>query len=420
MPDFKHNKTLYLCYFGLLEPLVQTQVLPYLREIRDGGIKISLLTFEQEPSRRWSAEKIAAEKKKLSDEGIEWDFLTYHKYPTAPATFYDVLCGAWYAWKKIRRDKIDVIHGRVHTPTMMAVIAKKLSFRKVKVLFDIRGFLPEEYIEGGIWKPEGLLFKVVKNAERWLFNESDGFVILTEKARHILFPQASENGFDDKGRPVEVIPCCVDTERFEAVDERTRQEMRQKLGVESRRVIAYVGSFGSNWYMPNELADLLGVAKRQKDETFALILTQTSPDLIRPLLESRGYTDKDYLITKVLPAEIPVYLSAADLAVSFIKPCYSKLASSPTKNAEYLACGLPMITNSGVGDTAEFTREDNVGFVIDEFNTENYEKALVEVEKLMQNKEELVIRCKESAKKRFDLKAIGGVRYLKVYRALLK
>jgi len=31
-------KTLYICYFGLREPLVQTQVLPYLREIGKGGV----------------------------------------------------------------------------------------------------------------------------------------------------------------------------------------------------------------------------------------------------------------------------------------------------------------------------------------------------------------------------------------------
>jgi hypothetical protein len=29
------TRTLYICYFGVREPLVQTQVLPYLREIGD-------------------------------------------------------------------------------------------------------------------------------------------------------------------------------------------------------------------------------------------------------------------------------------------------------------------------------------------------------------------------------------------------
>jgi len=30
-------RTLYLCYFGLREPLVQTQVLPYLRQLSRSG-----------------------------------------------------------------------------------------------------------------------------------------------------------------------------------------------------------------------------------------------------------------------------------------------------------------------------------------------------------------------------------------------
>lgn len=413
--------TLYLCYFGLREPLVQSQVLQYLREIKKGGIKVSLLTFETEPEKNWTQEQINEMRSQLASEGIDWDFLTYHKRPSAPATLYDVFCGAIYTWRKVRKEKIDVLHGRVHIPTMMALLAKKFSFgKKPKVLFDIRGFLPEEYTEGGNWTPDGKLFRAVKRVEKWLLRDSDGFVVLTEKARDILFPDSKETGFDSKNRPVEVIPCCVDVEKFAAVDAAAGTEMRKRLNVENRRVIVYVGSFGSKWYLPDETADLLGEAKKQRPETYAMILTQTSPDFIKPLLEAKGFTEKDYFIQKVAPSEIPKYLSAADAAISFIKPCYSKLASSPTKNAEYLACGLPMITNSGVGDTAEFTRDDQVGYVLDEFNTESYRTALSEIEKLSINKPELAAKCKDSAKNRFDLATVGGERYRRIYQRLLK
>ena len=43
------QKTLYICYFGVREPLVQTQVIPYLRELKKDGYEISLLTFESRP-----------------------------------------------------------------------------------------------------------------------------------------------------------------------------------------------------------------------------------------------------------------------------------------------------------------------------------------------------------------------------------
>ncbi len=104
------------------------------------------------------------------------------------------------------------------------------SRRKPKLLFDIRGFLAEEYTEGGTWKPNGRLYHAVKRAEGWLLKESDAFVVLTEKAREILFPESKGTGFDKLGRPVEVIPCCVDLKRFEAVDGNSRREMRRKLG----------------------------------------------------------------------------------------------------------------------------------------------------------------------------------------------
>ncbi len=75
-------RTLYLCYFGLREPLVQTQVLPYLRQIRQGGIKISLLNFEPNPKEKWTREEIKTEREKLADEEIDWHFLPYqNRFP---------------------------------------------------------------------------------------------------------------------------------------------------------------------------------------------------------------------------------------------------------------------------------------------------------------------------------------------------
>ncbi len=137
----KNIHTLYLCYFGMREPLVQTQVLPYLRQIRNGGIKVSLLTFEPNPKEKWTTEEIESERKKLADEGIDWHFLTYHKRPSVPATLYDVLCGVYFTWKFIRREKVDILHARVQLPTLIGALARKFSRTKPKLIFDIRKLL---------------------------------------------------------------------------------------------------------------------------------------------------------------------------------------------------------------------------------------------------------------------------------------
>jgi glycosyltransferase involved in cell wall biosynthesis len=413
------GKAIYICYFGLREPLVQTQVLPYIRQVRDGGMRMSILTFEADPKTNWSEEEIKKEKQKLADEEIDWHFLTYHKTPTVPATFYDVLSGAFFTWRFIRRESPDIIHSRVHVPALMGAIAKKFSRKKPKLLFDIRGFFPEEYTDAGRWKEGGKLYRAVKRVEKWLLKESDGFVVLTEKGREILFPESQETGFDKLGRPVEVIPCCVDLSKFEKIGKETRDKFRKKLNIENRRVITYVGSFGG-WYLTKETADFFGTAKKENDDVFALILTQSDPEEIKNLLTERGFKEHDFLVTKVLPQVIPSYLSAADMALSFIKPCYSKQASSPTKNAEYFAMGVPTIVNSGVGDTAKMTLADGTGVVINEFNEEIYRQSYLDIEKMLENREEIAEVCKESAVKRFDLEKVGGKRYRRIYQRLLK
>lgn len=415
----KLNKSaLYLCYFGLREPLVQTQVLPYIRQVGAGGVKMSLLTFETNPQETWTAEQIQIEKEKLAREGIDWHFLTYHKTPTVPATVFDVFNGAFFVRKFIRRARPDIIHGRVHVPVLMGAIGRKFAGKKPKLLFDIRGFFPEEYTDAGRWKKDGWLYRAVKKVERWLLKESDGFVILTERGRDILFPGSRESGFDADGRPVEVVPCCVDFSGFDKMPDETRAEIRSKLNLEDRYVIIYVGSFGG-WYMTDEMIDFFAAARKHNPRAFALILTQREREKVAELLKAKGFTDDDFLVASVAPGEIPAYLSGADVALSFIEACYSKQASSPTKIAEYLAGGLPVILNGGVGDLDELIETDKVGIVIKDFSEESYLQSLKEVDDLRQD-ETLPERCRQSAKNRFDLADVGGKRYRTLYEKLLK
>lgn len=412
------NHALYLCYFGLREPLVQTQVLPYLREINKiDGLKLVLLTFEPNPNKTWTKFEIEQEKKKLDSEGIEWHFLTYHKRPSLIATGFDILNGAFFAWKLARKRDISIFHGRVHVPALMGWLAIKFLRRKPKLLFDIRGFFPEEYVDAGIWKENGFTFNLLKSVERRLLRDADAFVTLTERARDILFPESKKSGFDKNNKPVEVIPCCVDLKKFNSLNNGMRTVKRRELGIENRFVIAYVGSFGG-YYMTCETADFLGAAKKRKPNTFALILTQSKPEMIEPLIKKQGFTEGDYIIQKVSPTEIPQFLSAADIALSFIKPSYSKLASSPTKNAEYLACGLPLVANKYVGDVFEQVINDNTGVIINSFSMGEFQNALTKIDELIESKD-IAERCRRSAKSRFDLETVAGKKYRRIYSLLL-
>jgi glycosyltransferase involved in cell wall biosynthesis len=110
-------------------------------------------------------------------------------------------------------------------------------------------------------------------------------------------------------------------------------------------------------------------------------------------------------------------LALADFAVCSIKPCLSKIASSPTKIGEYLAAGLPIVYNTGIGDLDELEGE-GVGVPVRAFRENDYDAATRQVMVLVEDREKTADRCRASAVRHFSLATVGIPRYLRLYAAL--
>jgi len=390
-------RSLYICYFGLREPLVQTQVLPYLRELVAGGVQMSLLTFEP---RRWDAAELEEWRERLRAGGIEWQMLPYHKRPTLPATLYDIARGAFRAASIARRERIDLFHARSHVGAAIGALAKKMT--GVPLIFDFRGFLAEEYVDRGNWRAGGILYRLTKAAERWLYRAADGVVVLTERAREMLGVAPV---------PLEVIPCCVDLKRFGTAE-------RAELGLAGRVVYVYTGALGG-YYLVNETAELLGAARAADPRTFALVLTQSAPAAMVEALQRAGFTPDDYRVLTVPPEDVPRYLLASDVALSLIETSYARRAASPTKFAEYLAAGLPVISTADVGDLDAQIEEHRVGVLLRALDRAALAEAVRAIGELRRDPE-LAARCRALARSHYDLQDVGGVRYRRLYEAVLR
>ena len=389
---------------------MQTQVVPYLRELAATGIDLTLLTFEpKKPG--WSSAERQLWRERLAKQGIRWISLRYHKFPSLPATVYDILLGNLASFCLVVKHRIDVIHARGHVPTAMALLPRRLGL--ANLIFDIRGFMPEEYVDAGVWPADGLLYRITKAVEHRLLVGSDAFVVLTSRAREILFPGSSTT--DSMGRPVEVIPCCVDMERFGEATLTVRDSVRKTLNVDGRHVLAYTGALGG-WYLSSEMAEFIALAHERDPKIFGLVLTQSGleAESFRRCLEHLGLSNGDYWLGAVPPNEVPNYLTAADFAFCFIKPGYSKMSSSPTKVGEFLASGLPVICNVGVGDIDELLLENRVGVLVDRFDRQSYSRALDALDELVSDVS-LHQRCRAVARQYLDLEAIGSKRYHSLY-----
>lgn len=406
-----HARSAYVCYFGLREPLVQTQVLPYLRAIAASGVEVTLLTFEP-ASPAWTQPALAEATHDLAAAGIGWQHRRYHGRPSLAATLVDVAVGARFVRRACRRGGVGLVHARGHVPALMGALGAP---RGTKLLFDDRGFMPEEYVDAGVWRAGGVVFRAMKAVERHLLRRADAVVVLTERARGVLAPQlaAREAG----APPVAVIPCCVDLAAFPLPTADDRAAAKQSLGLSGRTVALYLGS-SRGTYLLEELADFVMTLRDADPDTYLLALTPRDVTQVAGLLCACGLDRSGFSVRSVPPAEVARYAAAADVGLCFVRPTYAKAASSPTKVAEYLASGLPVVVTAGVGDLDAQVGGSGVGVLVHELDRADYRRAGAELRRLLDDPG-LAGRCRRTAEARFGLETVGAPRYRGLYDHLL-
>src|SRR6185437_6564695 len=104
---------------------------------------------------------------------------------------------------------------------------------------------------------------------------------------------------------------------------------------------------------------------------FLFISPNAKAEILR-LANKFNLDEKKIIVKEATRKEVPALLSLSKFAVFFIKPCYSKIASSPTKHGEIMAMGIPVISNAGVGDVKEIIEKYKSGFLINDFSDAAY------------------------------------------------
>lgn len=407
------RRVLYISYNGMLEPLGQSQVIPYLRELSKEGVRFTLLSFERsaafEPAGKAKCDALREE---LAEHGIEWHWLRYHQRPSVPATFYDVIAGVRYAQGLVKRNKIELVHARSHIPATMALALKRRF--AVKMIFDLRGLMAEEYVDAAHWQEGGVPYRLTKRMERRAFAASDGLVTLTER----IWPVIRDwPGLCGRTLAHEVIPCCADLNRFK-FDEDARASVRAELNLQDKLVVVYSGSIGG-WYSTAEMADFFATLLRVRPDAHFLCLTRGPHELIERLMLERKIGADKYSVRAVAPADVAKYLSASDAGIAFYKPSLSRLATSPVKVAEYLACGLPVIVNAGVGDCDALIASESIGALVRDFKEEEYTRAASAISESLTDERKTRQHTRAVAERLFDVRTLGRERYTRLYEKVV-
>ena len=356
----------------MADPLGQSQVLPYLRGLRRLGHHIHLVSFEK--ARRFEPVR-AALTAAIEEDGIVWHPLSYTKHPPVISAVWDLL----RLRARVRRLQLevgfDLVHCRSYLPSLVGLQMKRDS--SVRFLFDLRGFWADEKVEAGTWNLRNPLYRLVysffKAREAEFVAEADGVVSLTQAGRREIESWKAYN----LGRPrIAVIPCAADFDLFTVRGADERDQARAEIGIPADScVVAYLGSLGT-WYLLGEMLDWYAVMRRRQPRSRFLLVTHDNPDPVRKEAAARGIDPTEVIVVSASRMRVPYYLSAADLGLFFIRPTYSKRSSSPTKLGEYLAMGLPVVTNAGIGDVDRQVVDMGAGLIVSEFSTEAYERSI--------------------------------------------
>ncbi|MGH8773404.1 MAG: glycosyltransferase, partial [Burkholderiales bacterium] len=364
--------------------------------------KVHLLTFEPRLQYEWNEDEVTRQREQLSTQGIYWSCLPYHKSPSVPATAYDILAGARFAVQLVRREGLDVLHARAHVPMAMALLARR--FVRCRLVFDFRGLMADEYADAGVWTEQSPIFRAVKMIERAGFRRANQVIVLTQRMRDWLIHRQLK-----KADQIEVIPCCVDRARFERSRGDPIEITAQSVAADRFEVV-YAGSL-IGLYLVEEMGRFFTALKALRPDAFLRILSVTPSAPGAAALKRAGLNENDFKISSAAPGDVSAILKRARLGISFRKSAFSQIAASPTKIPEYLAAGLPIVSNQGIGDIDELLMSERVGVGVTDFDSESLANAVASALALAAEPG-IAERCREVAQRRFDLDTVGGARYL--------
>ena len=399
-------KALYIAYDGMTDPLGQSQVLSYLK-VLSSSYTFHLISFEKPDLFEKRKETIDAF---IEGYDIHWHPLPYHKSPPILSTIYD----NYLAWNKIKElyksHQFDIVHCRGYTLTGLGVKAKEQYGSKL--IFDMRGWWPDEKLESGLWsspiyKP---VYHYFKAQEKAFFKKCDIAISLTHVGKRAII----DLGLKEESK-VEVIPTCVNFEVFKPFSEAIRSAKRKEMNIpESAMVFLYSGSVGSN-YRTDLVLKFFKKLKDKWPNSFLVFLSHSDHQIIEKEIALANVAIEDCRIKSVSYTEVSPHLMVGDVGLIMYNLGFSVIGRSPTKLGEYWASGLLCLSARDIGDLqAIVSSYPNSGVLINSLDKDqDFDQGIDRILQIQVDKEKL----REDSYDYFALEK-GSAAYLAIYKEL--
>ena len=366
----QEKNILFISHDGMTDPLGQSQVIPYLQGIsRSGPYRFFILSLEKKEVFEKNKHII---EQSLRGYPITWVPLPYHKKPPVLATLYDNRQLKKAAAALHKKQGINMVHTRSGMPALIGLWLKKKS--AIKFLHDIREFYADGRIDGKMWNLKNplyyIIYKYFKRKEKEEIQFCDGINCLTHAAERII----RQLPYFNKNIPLQVIPCSVDMQLFDPskYNADTVAALKKTVNIKPNEIVfSYLGSIGG-YYLTEEMIRFCKRTAEKMPLAKFLFISPHRHEQILAAANQYGLPSEKVITVNAKRAEVPQWLALSNYSFFFIKQAFSKLSSSPTKHAEIMAMGVPVITNNGVGDLEEIIHSTLTGYVVNDFTDNTF------------------------------------------------
>ena len=395
---------IYLTYDGLLDPLGDSQILPYIRKIRPNVSSYTIISFEKD---HWRNEDFINKEQELKSYGINWIQVRFSSSQSSYGKIYDLIKMYLVLLNALFFSKIDLIHARGHPAGSVALTFKKIF--KFKLVFDFRGLWADERVTKQGWNLDisshRLQYRYYKSREKKLFIHSDHVIVLTEAVLQdiLLNHEVPTEKFT-------VIPCAADFDHFNIIP-----VDNQDIGFQKNTfLVGYLGSIGP-MYQFDAYVKLVKYFNEYDANAFGLIVTKDTSSAKSEITELLG---EEYLkLFKIVNSDrerVPKFINHMSVLVAFYTISYSVISVSPTKIGEALACGVSIIANKGIGDTDQIIKQINSGLIIENTSDDILQST---PERFMNLKVSSRIQIRDRSNTTFGLDC-AAKKYISIYESL--
>ena len=336
--------------------VTQSQVFNWVKVINDSGGSTDCISITDSKMSQEDVEKI--------ENSIHGKFYQVHDYKRFLLSDINTFLALFKHYLKnvFKYDKI-IFQTRIGIGTAYLFLNW---LPKVKLIFEARGAGNEETShsdqENKITLKKRIKRRIDSFNEKLLLNKSDNIFCVSEALRDYYVSK-----FDLDKNVFTVFPGAADAAYF-FYDEKIRNDCRKKMNFDKNDiVIVYSGRLEMAWEIPDKIFDFFKDLYT-KNNKYKLLLLTPDIDIATRLIEQYQFKGTVQVHGATFK-EVNRYLNAADVGLLLREDVIMNNVASPTKFAEYLMTGLPVIISHGVHDFAKNINETGYGVVVNEIDT---------------------------------------------------